>query len=89
MIGTRDTSKKVLFIFIAIVTAAMFVFTSCQTAAQSKTETIADDVCGVPDTGDDSVLTKQKNRKSVWISPIPPIDVMIPENTETATFALG
>ena len=62
---------------------------SCQPAAETVAVARADDACPVPVKETEPMNASEKETVALQQYGIPPIDVSVPEQMETATFSLG
>ena len=85
-IRSGNLLSKIGFILGLVVLAGVFLLTSCQPSPQPEETAQQAVACEVPanvntsDEVDNSMITR---------TAIPPIDTLVPEKVETATFALG
>jgi len=87
MTGVTSRLYGLLFILILLVLGGLLA--SCQPAAETEAVAQAEGLCNLPIPEIETMNTSENETVALQKYDIPPIDMVVPGKTETATFSLG
>jgi hypothetical protein len=89
---TMVTSKlfvRLLLPLLVVSLALGGLLASCQPTTETVVQAQTDEACPVPIKEDEPMSTSEKETVALKQTGIPPIDTVVPQHLETATFSLG